>query len=160
MWEIKKSIKKGDYMYALVPEHPLATKNGYVLYHRVVMENHLGRLLNSHEVVHHKNHNKFDNRIENLEVLNDIEHVRMHGLEHGREYADLKCPICRKEFTMPYNQTVYVKYPNQTDKAQCCSRSCGCRLGRMKQLNSLSEEVRTAMAENLKAVYIKHVEEQ
>ena len=63
MWEIKKAIKKGDYMYALVPEHPFATKNGYVLYHRIIVENHLNRLLNSHEVVHHKNHNKFDNRI-------------------------------------------------------------------------------------------------
>lgn len=26
MWNIKKLIKKGDYVYALVPEHPSATK--------------------------------------------------------------------------------------------------------------------------------------
>ena len=39
MWNIRKLIKKGIYDYALVPEHPKATANGYVLYHRVVMEN-------------------------------------------------------------------------------------------------------------------------
>ena len=66
MWEIEKLIHKGDYMYALVPNHPNATKNGYVLYHRIIMENHLGRLLNADEVVHHINKDKFDNRIENL----------------------------------------------------------------------------------------------
>ena len=33
------------------------------------MENHLGRLLNSDEVVHHKDHNKFNNDISNLEVM-------------------------------------------------------------------------------------------
>ena len=49
MWNIKKIISKGDYDYALVPEHPKATKNGYVLLHRVIMENHLGRLLNDDE---------------------------------------------------------------------------------------------------------------
>lgn len=38
LFEIKKVIKKGDYLYALVPDHPNATKNGYVLLHRVVME--------------------------------------------------------------------------------------------------------------------------
>lgn len=58
MWNVKKIINKGDYLYALVPEHPNCTKNGYVLLHRIVMENHLGRLLNTNEIVHHIDHNK------------------------------------------------------------------------------------------------------
>lgn len=158
MWEIKKSIKKGDYMYALVPEHPFATKNGYVLYHRIIVENYLGRLLNSHEVVHHKNHNKFDNRIENLEVLTSKEHAKIHGLEHGREFADLKCPICGKEFTLPYNQTVYVKYPDNTDKVQCCSKKCGCKLGRLKQIGKLQLNIETARKGNIISIYKKYSE--
>ena len=68
MWEIKKLIKKGDYLYCTVLEHPKATKHGYVLHHRIIMENYLGRLLSSEEVVHHINGDKLDNRIENLEL--------------------------------------------------------------------------------------------
>lgn len=33
MWNIQDLIRKGDYDYALIPVHPNATKNGYVLYH-------------------------------------------------------------------------------------------------------------------------------
>ena len=159
MWEVEKLIKKGDYQYSLVPNHPNATRYGYVLYHRIVMENHLGRLLNSDEVVHHKNHDKFDNRIENLEVLEYKEHVRKHALEHGRKWAKLKCPICKKIFDLEYNKTVYQKYPGDLTKAQCCCKSCGCKFGRMKQLNGITNEMKLAISENLLSVYTKYTKD-
>jgi hypothetical protein len=81
MWEIEKIVSKGEYLYAVVRNHPKATILGYVFEHRIVVENSLGRILSDTEVVHHKNGNKKDNRIENLEVLDYKEHARLHALE-------------------------------------------------------------------------------
>ena len=89
MWNIRKSVKKGDYLYAVVPEHPKATKNGYVLYHRVVMENHIQRLLAENEVVHHKDENKKNNDITNLEIKNFITHIKEHQAHRGIETCEL-----------------------------------------------------------------------
>ncbi len=68
MWKGGKIVIDG-YIYIHSPNHPNRTKMGYVCEHRLVMERFLGKYLKNHEVAHHKNHNKQDNRIENLELL-------------------------------------------------------------------------------------------
>lgn len=155
MWEIKKLIKKGAYTYALVPDHPYATKNGYVLHHRIVMENHLGRLLNPDEVVHHKNHNKQDNRLDNLEVLTMVEHAKLHQADSSRLWAECKCPVCGKVFHIEYRQLSQVKFPDKPLMAQCCSRKCGCTFGRLKQLGRITHKMEIAISENILRKYRK-----
>jgi hypothetical protein len=56
------------YIALQIPNHPLANKKGSVYEHRLVMSEHIGRLLLPYESVHHKNGNRKDNRIKNLEL--------------------------------------------------------------------------------------------
>ena len=47
--------------------------------HRFVMEQYIGRKLSNKEIVHHKNGNKADNRIKNLEIVTRAEHAHIHN---------------------------------------------------------------------------------
>jgi hypothetical protein len=46
--------------------------------HRVVMESHIGRKLKMNEIVHHKDGDKFNNDISNLEIKTRSEHAKTH----------------------------------------------------------------------------------
>lgn len=46
--------------------------------HRIVAEKMLGRKLRKGEIVHHKDENKHNNKPENLEVMTQAEHCRLH----------------------------------------------------------------------------------
>lgn len=154
MWNIKKEIRKGNYIYALVPDHPNATKNGYVLMHRIVMENYLGRLLTPDEVVHHKNENKFDNSIENLELLTQAKHARLHQFLGGRWYVKLKCPQCGKIFDIPKNESFLQKKNKYS--CNCCSKHCRGLLYKRIQISGVTASIKQSIDECLISEYKKY----
>lgn len=78
-------VWRDGYIMLYLPDHPLSRKKapdyGYVLEHRKVMSEHLGRDLLKHEVIHHIDGCKSNNKIDNLLLC---ENSKAHGRVHER----------------------------------------------------------------------------
>jgi len=88
-WQGGRSISREGYVRVwLSPNdffHSMCRSHNAVSEHRLVMAKHLGRCLHPWEIVHHKNGNPTDNRIENLELGgSNGEHIR----DHNKGYQD------------------------------------------------------------------------
>lgn len=89
-WRGGRVPQPSGYVYAYAPEHPYRTLQGYVMEHRLVVEKHLGRYLTPVEEVHHRNHIRDDNRLENLQVMPS---KTAHRIHHAY-YEDHPCGTC------------------------------------------------------------------
>ena len=61
-------INDDGYIVCHKPRHSMSSKVGNVFEHRLIMAKSLGRDLTSDENIHHRNGDRADNRIENLEL--------------------------------------------------------------------------------------------
>jgi transcriptional regulator with XRE-family HTH domain len=87
-----------------IPGHPAATKGGYVLEHRYLMEQAIGRFLERHEIVHHRTGDRGDNRIKpghesGLVCGTDCCSLELWKVKTkdppGVRASDYHCPGCR-----------------------------------------------------------------
>lgn len=79
-WNGGVKITKDGYKLIHKPDHPFRNSQGYVLEHRLVMEDHLGRYLTPEEVVHHEDKNRLNNDIDNLTLTSGhSEHAKIEN---------------------------------------------------------------------------------
>lgn len=76
----KLEIRKGIIRTVLIkaPNHPNVSAYGYYPEHRLIMEKHIKRRLKKHEVVHHIDLDPTNNDINNLLLLDNSQHIRLH----------------------------------------------------------------------------------
>ena len=78
-WNGGRMKSTHGYINILNPDHPNCNNAGYVMEHRLVMEEKIGRILKKHEAVHHINGIKDDNRPENLFIFyTNKDHKHFH----------------------------------------------------------------------------------
>lgn len=95
---IGNTFVRGDgYVAVYQPLHPDAATNGYMLQHRLVAEQMLGRRLAKTEHVHHINGIKDDNRPENLRVVGPHEHAVMTNAQAKRNRTALRAKLAAYE---------------------------------------------------------------
>jgi hypothetical protein len=80
----KRGWKSNGYRFLSTPDR------GEIAEHRYLMEKYVGRILGVDEVVHHKNGNKTDNRLENLEIIARGRHTSIH---RGHKNPCLICGV-------------------------------------------------------------------
>lgn len=169
-WSIPECLANADrridhlsgYVRVYCPLHPKANTRGYVYEHRLIMEQHLGRLLQQYEHVHHRNSVRWDNRLENLQCLTASEHGKIKSLSFSevdllfgvgipqrprchrpqRQHIIICC-TCGQEFIRGHN-------------AQFCSAKCVGLANRKVQRPSKDELVKMLWQEPTTTIAAKY----
>lgn len=87
------------------------------------MELAIGRKLKRSETVHHKDEDKRNNWIGNLELKDNAQHVKEHRAEdYLKANIQLRCDTCGKPFFMRKDRHEHMLKSGHT--ANYCSRVC------------------------------------
>jgi hypothetical protein len=78
-------IHSTGYKMIKLPNHPNASKTGYVMYHRYILERFLGYYLDASYHVHHIDFDKTNNDVKNLVAIKHEAHNRLHALVQHSE---------------------------------------------------------------------------
>lgn len=100
-WNNNMVSKDGYKLLRVGKDHPLACPNGYAREHLVIWASVYGLASLDDKVVHHKNMDRLDNRIENLEALTVAEHNALHNAKRDRDDRGRFLPCYREWNGMP-----------------------------------------------------------
>jgi predicted Zn-ribbon and HTH transcriptional regulator len=125
-WRGGVRIKRG-YRFIHAPGNPMADRYNYVAEHRLVAAEKIGRPLTSEEHVHHINHDKLDNRPENLMIVDRAQHLIEHkrgrppgwvtrpdgcidcGTKDRPHRANGRCPACHQRWWLTTESGIQYK---------------------------------------------------
>lgn len=115
-------MRNGDYVLIVAPkDYPGKLYRGKYCYeHHYVYWKHFNILINDNTIIHHKDENKQNNNICNLELRDRIKHIKHHNFMKKSRLVMLKCPNCEKIFIKERRNTFIVK----GGSFSACSREC------------------------------------
>lgn len=124
-------IRKSDNRRILVlvmygTSYKTAKRTKTIPYAKALMEVHLNRRLSYDEVVHHKDGNKLNDTLHNLEVVNRKFHTHDHFMKY-HPYS-VTCSVCGKYFEVTHKHHLN----HEKGDNWCCSKRCAGILGSRK----------------------------
>lgn len=127
-------LNNTGYLRVWNPEHPMAMKDGLCLVHRMVYYDNFGNIPAGYHI-HHKNHIKTDNRPENLELIDNREHVLEHkvvGSKQRNQYGVFTVkPVEQRATTRKKNKLIprecihcHKLFTGRRSDAKYCTDNC------------------------------------
>lgn len=98
-------------------------KKTTISYPKWLMEQHLGRKLETWETVDHLDENPLNNNIDNLEVVSRQENIKRWHEKRPAEYLKLTCKVCGTVFEKRKAAEIYDRAIRKKD-GPFCSKSC------------------------------------
>jgi len=95
-------------------------KGKYCLEHHYVWWRETNELVPKDFVIHHKNHNRADNRFENLEMMTRGDHAKHHA--RPKPMKAVVCAFCTKEYSVELRN--WKSKTKHGQKEFHCTRSC------------------------------------
>ena len=114
-------------------------------YPRVLMEEKIGRPLKSNEDVHHKDGDKTNNDINNLEIIEHGTHQKLHMPIKYRDTIQI-CEYCGKEFIytaeqMKRYQSDLRRNNKHSNRFITCSKECAGKMSSISRMTNLGKEL-------------------
>ena len=137
-------MKNGKYILVVAPDwyHGRKYRGRYCYEHHLVWEKHTGSPVPDGCIVHHKDGDKHNNNISNLQLMSEKEHKNLHGNLQTKKIAIVKCPFCGKVFEkdariLKFRTLVF------------CSRQCIGKYGYTKKSSDIKEKIEEDKKSNI-----------
>jgi hypothetical protein len=120
-------LKRGKYWFIYKPDHPFASKDGYVAEHRLVYEAYYNCILLNYVQIHHIDGNSINNSIQNLVPCYNGQHRKKY---HKLDTSNRLCLFCKSNKTYFDKSRKYFVWRKYKDGFIC--NICYCNYIRIK----------------------------